>query len=319
MTHGYWRDMSIAQVVDKPSPQAIPNPMEVPKWSRPQWFCGYSYPMTSNAFVLGGGGLLGAAEVGMARALLEAGVCPDLVCGTSVGAINGAAIAADPTPDGAKRLLAIWDALAEEGVLDGSLIRRVAEVVRRRTSLHGNDALRAMLRERLPAQTFEDLAVPFECVAASIERAREHWFSTGDLIEPVLASCALPGVFPPVQIGDEHFFDGGLVNSIPLQRAIARGADTVWVLHVGRLEEDLTAPRFLWEVAFVAFEISRRHRFHSDLERVGSEVTVHVLPTGLPQRPAATWSNLRYRDTGRIARRAELAYDATRQYLEALP
>jgi NTE family protein len=275
--------------------------------------------MTCNAFVLGGGGVLGAAEAGMARALLEAGVHPDLVCGTSVGAINGAAIAADPTPQGAEHLLAIWGALAEEGVLDGSLVRRVAEVVCRRTSLHSNGALRRMLRDRLPAQTFDDLAVPFECVAASIERAREHWFSTGDLIEPVLASCALPGVFPPVRIGDEHFFDGGLVNSIPLDRAVALGADTVWILHVGRLEEKLAAPRFLWEVAFVAFEISRRHRFHSDVERVGSDITVHVLPTGLPQRPAATWSNLRYRDTGRIARRAELAYNATREYLKALP
>lgn len=275
--------------------------------------------MTRDAFVLGGGGVLGAAEVGMARALLEAGVHPDLVCGTSVGAINGAAIAADPTPEGAQHLLGIWDALAKEGVLDGSLIRRVAEVVRGRTSLHGNGALRRMLRDRLPAQTFEDLAVPFECVAASIERAREHWFSTGDLIEPVLASCALPGVFPPVRIGDEHFFDGGLVNSVPLDRAVALGAETVWVLHVGRLEEELAAPRFLWEVAFVSFEISRRHRFHSDLERVGSDITVHVLPSGLPPRRAETWSNLRYRDTRRIARRAELAYDATREYLKALP
>jgi NTE family protein len=275
--------------------------------------------MSRDAFVLGGGGLLGAAEAGMARALLEAGVAPDLVCGTSVGAINGAALAADPTPEGARRLLELWDALADEGVLDGSVIRRMAEVVRRRTSLHGNGALRHMLRERLPAQTFEELAVPFECVAASIEQARECWFSTGDLIEPILASCALPGVFPPVRIGEEHFYDGGLVNSIPLERAARRGADTIWVLHVGRLEEALAPPRFLWEVAFTAFEISRRHRFHTDLERVGPDVTVHVLPSGLPQRSAATWSNLRYRDNRRIARRAELAYDATREYVAALP
>jgi NTE family protein len=275
--------------------------------------------MTTHAFVLGGGGVLGAAEVGMARALLEAGVIPDLVCGTSIGAINGAAIAADPTAAGAERLLAMWDGLAANGVLDGSLIRRVVEVARRRTALHGNDALRRILRDRLPVQTFEELAVPFECVAASIERAREHWFTSGDLVEPILASCALPGVFPPVRIGDEHFFDGGLVNSIPLERAVTRGADTVWVMHVGRLEEDLAAPRFLYQVAFVAFEISRRHRFHSDLERVGPGVTVHVLPTGLPHRAAATWSNLRYRDTGRGARRAELAYAATRDYLERLP
>ena len=275
--------------------------------------------MTRNAFVLGGGGVLGAAEVGMLQALLEAGISPDLVCGTSIGAINGAAIAAAPSAEGVKGLSAIWDALAAEGVLDGSLLRRVAEVMRGRTSLHGNDALRRMLRDRLPAARFEDLAVPFECVAASIERAQEHWFTSGELIEPILASCALPGVFPPVRIGDEHFFDGGLVNSIPLERAVARGADTIWVLHVGRLEEKLGAPRFPWEVAFVAFEISRRHRFHSDLQRVGSKVTVHVLPTGMPRRRAATWSNLRYRDNSRIGGRAELAYDATREYLEGLP
>lgn len=278
---------------------------------------GYTCQMTFHAFVLGGGGMLGAAEVGMARALLEAGVQPELLCGTSVGAINGAAIAADPTPEGAQRLLEMWEALGRADMFGGSLVGSLAGLVSRRTALHGNGALRRMLDDHLPARTFEDLAVPFECVAASIERAREHWFDSGELVEPVLASCALPGVFPPVRIGDEHFFDGGLVNSIPLERAVARGADTVWVLHVGRLEEDLTAPRFLWEAAFVAFEISRRHRFLRDLERVGSKVTVHVLPTGLGQRSSAMWSNLRYADTRRIVGRADLAYEATRDYLKA--
>ncbi|AWT56583.1 patatin [Mycolicibacterium smegmatis] len=263
--------------------------------------------------------MLGAAEAGMALALLESGVRPDLVCGTSVGAINGAALAADPTPEGARALVKFWDALGGEGVFGGSLIRRAAEVLRRPTSLHDNSELRRLLRERLPVHTFEELAVPFECVAASIERAREHWFDSGDLVEPVLASCALPGVLPPVRIGDEHFFDGGLVNSIPLDRAVSRGADTIWVLHVGRLEEELRVPRFLWEVGFAAFEIARRHRFHGDLERVRSDVAVHVLPSGQPQRAAATWSNLRYRDSRRIGRRAEVAYDATREYLKALP
>ena len=135
---------------------------------------------------------LGAAEVGMARALSEAGVRPDLVCGTSVGANNGAAIAADPTPEGVRRLLEMWQQLGDRGVLDGSLVGRLAGLVTRRTALHGNGELRRVLRDQLPVHTFEDLPVPFECVAASIEHARERWFSRGDLIEPVLASCALP-------------------------------------------------------------------------------------------------------------------------------
>jgi NTE family protein len=184
--------------------------------------------MAGSAFVLGGGGVLGAAEAGMAGALLEAGVVPDLICGTSIGAINGAALAADPTPDGAQQLVAMWGELAADGVLGGSLLGRLVEIVRSGTSLHDGEDLRRLLLERLPVHTFEELLVPFQCVAASIERAREHWFSCGDLIDAVLASCALPGVFPPVCIAGEHFFDGGLVNSIPLARAASRGRWGSW-------------------------------------------------------------------------------------------
>jgi NTE family protein len=274
--------------------------------------------VSRNAFVLGGGGVLGAAEAGMARALVEAGVVPDLICGTSIGAINGAAIAADPTPRGARELLATWEELAADDVLGGSMLGRVVELVRSGTALHGRGELRRKLTERLPAGTFEELAVPFECVAASIERAQEHWFDSGDLVDAVLASCALPGVFPPMRIGDEHFLDGGLVNSIPLGRAVQHGADTVWVLHVGRLEEELTVPKYPWEVGFVAFEIARRHRFHTDLGQVPDGVTVHLLPTGQAPGRATTWSNLRYRDGRRIGRRAESAYLATRDYLTTL-
>ena len=274
--------------------------------------------MARNAFVLGGGGILGAAEAGMAQALIDEGIVPDLICGTSIGALNGAAIAADPTPRGVKELLATWEELAAHDVLGGSMFGRVVTLVRSGTALHGNGNLRALLTERLPVHTFEELAVPFQCVAASIEEAREHWFASGDLVEAVLASCALPGVFPPVHIGDQHYLDGGLVNSIPLDRAVRQGADTVWVLHVGRVEQRLTVPRYPWEVGFVAFEIARRHRFHTDLHNVPDGVTVHLLPTGQPPTRAATWENLRYRDGKRIGRRAEQAYLATRDYLAAL-
>lgn len=278
----------------------------------------YTDSMSRNAFVLGGGGLLGVAEVGMLRALLEADIEPHLICGTSIGAINGVAIAADPTISGAQRLLKLWDSLAAEDVLGGSFIGRIAEVVRSGTALHSTEPLRRQLRDYLPATTFEELTVPFQCVAANIERAQEHWFDRGDLIEAVLASCALPGVFRPIRIDGEHFLDGGLVNSIPISRAVHEGADTIWVLHVGRIEEELEPPRSPWQVGFVSFEIARRHRFHTDLGRVPPGVTVHVLPSGLAERKAATWANLRYRDRNRIGDRATLAYDATMAYLAGL-
>lgn len=273
--------------------------------------------MSDDAFVLGGGGLLGAAEAGMALALLEAGIVPRLICGTSIGAINGAALAADPTPAGARSLVSTWDKLADDAVFGGSLVSRVVELMRSGIALHGNERLRELLETRLPVHDFDELAIPFECVAASIEGAREHWFTSGNLVDAVLASCALPGVFPPVAVDGEHFFDGGLVNSVPLERAIQHGARRIWVLHVGRIEEQLSPPRNPWQVGFVAFEVARRHRFNTDLRAVPDGVEVHVLPTGQPPRPAPTWANLRYRNVARTEGRVDAAHLATRNYLAA--
>jgi NTE family protein len=115
-----------------------------------------------------------------------------------------------------------------------------------------------------------------------------------------------------------HFLDGGLVNSIPIARAVRQGATEIWVLHVGHIEEPLSVPRFPWDVGFVAFEIARRHRFHTDLAYLPEGVTVHTLPTGIGARSVSNWSNLRYRDAGRIGNRVEAAYDATARYLKDL-
>ena len=275
--------------------------------------------MGRTAFVLGGGGLLGACEAGMAQALLEHRIRPDVVLGTSIGALNGVAIAADPTPAGVGRLVDMWARISSDDVLGGTLIGRLGRLARHGTHLHANDPLRRLLTDIVPAERFDELPVRFECVAASIERAEEHWFTDGAIVPAVLASSALPGVLPPVEIGGEHFLDGGLVNSIPIARAVARGADVIYVMQVGRIEEPLVVPRKPWEVAFVAFEIARRHRFNSDLRTIPDGVTVHVLPTGHGIRRPATWSNLRYRDIRRIGDRVERAYDATCAYLATLP
>ena len=95
--------------------------------------------------------------------------------------------------------------------------------------------------------------MPFQCVAASIERAAEHWFESGPLVDAVLASAAVPGILPPVAIGNEHFLDGGLVNSIPVGRAVALGATRVFVLQVGRIDRPLSVPKRPWDVARVSF------------------------------------------------------------------
>jgi NTE family protein len=238
------------------------------------------------AFVLGGGGALGACEVGMLAALADAGVRPDLILGTSIGAVNGALFAAAPTAEGVARLADLWQDPEMAAGLGGSLVRQVGTLVRSGTHLQALDPLRERLRSALGVERFEELAVRFECVAASIERASEHWFFEGPLVDPILASSAVPGVLPPVAIGDEHFIDGGIVNSIPVNRAVALGATHVYVLQVGRLERPLRAPRRPWEVAMVAFEVARRHRFQGDLANLPEGVRVDVLPTGGSAAPA---------------------------------
>jgi NTE family protein len=157
-------------------------------------------------------------------------------------------------------------------------------------------------------------------VAASIERATAHWFSSGPVVPAVLASAAVPGLLPPVRVGEEHFLDGGLVHSIPVGRAVSLGARTVYVLHVGRIERPLEVPRRPWEVGLVAFEIARRHRFAEDMASLPPEVTVHVLPAGTDgQVRGADLSQLRYRDVSRIDEHIQRAYAATVAYLAAAP
>lgn len=267
------------------------------------------------AFVLGGGGLLGAAEVGMLQALVAAGVRADVVVGTSIGAINGVSYAADPTPAGVERLADLWRDLDDFGVFSESIFARLGNLVRSGTHLHRNEPLARALEEHLPARSFDDLTVSFSCVAACIESAREQWFDSGPLVPAVLASCAVPGLLPPVQMGDLHYLDGGVVNSVPVGRAIAAGARTVFVLHVGRIERPLEPPRNPWEVGLVVFELARRHRFFTDLAAVPESVTVHVLPSGAEVPRFTDLSNFRYRDTRRIRSAAERAEEATAAYL----
>jgi len=265
--------------------------------------------------VLGGGGVLGATQVGMLRALVEARRMPALVVGTSVGALNGAAIAADPSRRGVAVLAGLWTALSDSGMFSGSLLSQAGRLARHRTHLHSAEPLRRLLADNLPSM-FEDLAVPFQCVAASIETASARWFESGSLADAVLASCAVPGLLPPVEIGGEHFLDGGLVHSIPVGRALALGATEIYVLHVGRIERPLIQPRSPWDVGLVAFEIARRHRFVEEMAALPATVRAHVLPSGDENAPLMS---MRYRSAADVASRIERGYQATAEYLATLP
>ncbi len=266
------------------------------------------------AFVLGGGGLLGAVEVGMVRALFERGIRPDLVLGTSVGALNGLVVASDPTLTAVDRLLDLWSSIGESNeVYSDPTWRQVTRAMRTGTHLHSSAPLRERLDQEFGDLTFEGLEVEFQCCAANIERAAEHWFTHGPVVPAVVASAAVPGLLPPAKVGEEHFLDGGIVNSIPIGRAVALGAERIFVLQVGRIDRPLKVPRKPWQVARVSFEIARRHRFVRELGELPEGVTAHVLPAAGSARDDSPRA---YRDTSQVASRIEAAYDASRAYLD---
>ncbi len=268
------------------------------------------------AIVLGGGGLLGAVQVGMLRALVEIGVRPDLVVGTSIGALNGAVFAALPPEEVADRLDALWRSPDAQAVFAAGTVQRLHELARSGVAAHSSAPLRRAVTTVLGDRRIEDLPVRFACCAARIEDAAEHWFDDGPIVDAVMASAAVPGLLPPAVVDGQHYLDGGLVNSIPLGRAVELGADRIFVLHVGRVDQPLRPPRRPWEVALVAFEIARRHRYARDLASVGDDVEVHVLPAG--EGGAPRWDSraaLRYRDAAAASNRIIAAHRASVKYL----
>lgn len=272
-------------------------------------------PPRKIGFVLGGGGHLGANEVGMLQALLETGIVPDVIVGTSVGALNGVAIAAQPDLDAVQRLRRTWMDLGKERVFSSALGGAGNLVRKKGIFLHHNANLRRLIERLLPVDNFDELKVPFQCVAASIERAAEHWFASGPLVPAVLASSAVPGLLPPVEIDGEHFVDGGVVNSIPIERAVQLGANELYILHVGRIEQPLKPPSNLIQVANVAFEIARRHRFAKDMANLPEGVVGHVLPTGEEDAATSPLAQLKYKDFTHVAKRMDTACEATARYL----
>jgi NTE family protein len=269
----------------------------------------------TTAFVLGGGGVLGAVEVGMLRALFEHEITPDLVLGTSVGALNGAMVARQPDAGVIDRLTELWRGASASGrdVVSAHPLRTVRRAVATGTHIYSATPIKQRLIEEFGDLTIEELPVRFQVCAASIERAAEHWFDSGPVVDAVVASAAVPGLLPPVKIGDEHYLDGGIVNSIPLGRAVQLGATRVFVLQVGRIDRPLTVPKRPWEVARVSFEIARRHRFQRELAELPDGVECHVLPAkGTSERDDTIWAA---RDFSSIERRIESTYEASMDYL----
>ncbi len=186
----------------------------------------------AHAIVCTGGGNLGAAQVGMLRVLLGAGVVPDLLVGCSVGALNAAFMAVDPTPSRVDDLDALWRSLSGSDVFRGTRRTVAANLLRRCDHLYSSEGLRDLIRRAVPLGDLADSRVPVHVVTTDLGRGEAAWWSDGDPVEVLTASASLPGVFAPVRLGDGPHVDGGVLCAVPVGRALELGARTVWVLYV---------------------------------------------------------------------------------------
>ena len=185
------------------------------------------------AFVLTGGSSLGAIQVGMIQALMEAGVRPDFMIGTSVGAINAAWLATQPDTQGAKKLAEIWSGLRRQDVFPLNPWAGARGLLGRANHVISNAGLRSILENNLSIERLEDTAVQVFVVATDLKSGRPVVLSSGPAIPALLASSAIPGVFPSVTIGRRELVDGGVANHTPIAAAIELGATRVVVLPVG--------------------------------------------------------------------------------------
>ena len=185
-----------------------------------------------NAFVLSGGANLGAEQAGMLEALFERGMTPDLLVGTSIGAANAAFIAAEPSLERARALGDLWRGVRPRDVFPINPLR-IASAALRRGALFTPAPFRSVLERAIPFDRIEEAATSLRIVATAFDDGSEVVFESGPVVDAVLASTALPAVFPPHEIAGRLYLDGGLVDHVPLKPAIDAGATTIYVLSVG--------------------------------------------------------------------------------------
>jgi NTE family protein len=228
------------------------------------------------ALVLGGGGTRGAVQIGMLQVLTEHGFRPDRIYGASVGAVNGAVFAGDPTRRGVERMTEIWRGLTRDDVYPQGRFHGPWLYFQQRESVYPNAGLRKVIEDGVDFERLEEAEVPVEVVATSLVDGHARWFTYGPAADAVLASTAVPGIFPPVEIDGERYIDGGVVDNVPLLRAVDSGATRIVVLLCGPpVYTPGTAKRPV-EALLNAFFLSIHSRFARDLASLPEGVEVVV-------------------------------------------
>jgi NTE family protein len=233
------------------------------------------------AFVLSGGASLGAVEVGMLAALREHGVHPDVIVGTSVGALNGAWLAGHPDAPIAD-LAKIWAGIHRSDVFPTDPGRGLLAFAGRRRSFVDRGPLRSLIERHVTFARLEDAPIPMHVGAVEVLTGRDVLLSSGPAVDSVLASAALPAVFDPVEINGVPYMDGGVGNNTPISHACALGIDQVWVLCAGHACALTEPPGSALAMALHALGLLLHRQLAVDVDRYESLVELRVLPPLCP-------------------------------------
>ena len=263
----------------------------------------------TTAFVLSGGGSLGAVQVGMLLALSDRHITPDLVVGSSVGALNAAYIAGHPSHGGVGRLAQIWAGLSRHDVFPTNLARTGRALLGRSSALADPTALRDLLTRHLDYDRLEDAPWPVAVVATEVLTGREVVLRSGPAVDAVMASAALPAVFPPVMLDDHLLMDGGVANNTPISVALALGADRIYVLPTGYACALAAPPRSAMAMALHAVTLTVQRRLIEDTTRLAGQIDLRVLPPLCPLSVSPT----DFRHTRTLIDRARIT---SRQWLD---
>jgi NTE family protein len=233
------------------------------------------------AWVLAGGGSFGAIQVGMLRALVAHGLLPDMVIGSSVGAINGAYFAGAPNAAGVARLEALWCGL-RRGTVFPIAWRSMLGLRSGGGFAVDPSGLRGLLEQGLPYQALEQASVPVHVVATDQLGGGTVAVSSGPAVDAVLASCAIPAVFPPVRIGERFLVDGAIASNTPISVAVELGAKRVIVLPTGFACALDAPPRGAIANALHAVTLVIAHQLASEFERYHAQAQIIMVPPLCP-------------------------------------
>ncbi len=236
----------------------------------------------TTAFVLSGGGSLGSVQAGMILALAERDIVADLIVGTSVGAVNAGWLAGNPGRDGATALAETWRSIHRRDVFPNDLPGGLLGFVGRRDHLVSARGLRAILGKHLAFERLEDAPTPIRVVATDIRTGEDVVLTTGDAVDAISASAAIPGVFRPVTIDDRVLVDGAVANNVPITHAVQAGASKIYVLPTGYACALSEVPKSALGVAMQALTLMLAQGLARDVKQYEDDVEIVVLPPLCP-------------------------------------